>query len=508
MGERRGLEQKQSIGELLAFIRRNLIVLIPVVGIGIGLSVAYALSRPSTFETSAKVLIESPQIPDELARSTASMPTAARLQMIELRLMARDSLATLIEELGLFADLRALSTARKVQLLRDSTRIESISASASPWSQDAGVVAFTISVAMGNAEQAALAANELARNAIAQNLEVRTARAQETLAYFEREERRIAAALTAVEAAVSDLRKANEGSLPEDLEPNRNELARLETSAGEIDRQILELELRRTELQGGTLSGGGIGPSGLSTGESELQRLELELATRRRILGPNHPELRQLQEQVDAVRGLVAAGGAPKDESETDEASALTQRSASRQQQLDQITARLEQLITRQEELAQQRARLEAALVRNPEVEASLHALERQLDQLREQYADVSRRHVEARTGAQLEANRQSERFEILEPALVPEYPVGPNRKKIVVFGAVASGGLAVGLVFLLQMLRPSIYTSSQMERELELRPIVAIALRALYPASGGGASCAGRGFVCSSPSGSGSRPF
>ena len=114
-------------------------------------------------------------------------------------------------------------------------------------------------------------------------------------------------------------------------------------------------------------------------------------------------------------------------------------------------------------------------MVRNPEVEASLHALERQLDQLREQYADVSRRHVEARTGAQLEANRQSERFEILEPALVPEYPVGPNRKKIVVFGAAASGGLAVGLMFLLQMLRPSIYTSSQMERELELRPIVAI---------------------------------
>ena len=332
-------------------------------------------------------------------------------------------------------------------MLRDSTRIESISASASGWNQDAGVVAFTISVSLGNAEQAALTANELARSAIAQNLEVRTARAQETLAYFEGEERRIAAALTAAEAAVSDLRKANEGSLPEDLEPNRSALARLETSAGEIDRQILELELRRTELQGGTLAGG-VGPSGLSTGESELERLELELATRRRVLGPNHPELRRLQEQVDAVRSLVAAGGAPKDASGTDEASALTQRSASRQQQLDQITARLEQLITRQEELAQQRARLEAALVRNPEVEASLHALERQLDQLREQYADVSRRHVEARTGAQLEANRQSERFEILEPALVPEYPVGPNRKKIVVFGAVASGGLAVGLVF------------------------------------------------------------
>ena len=89
LGERRGLELKQSIGELLGLVRRNVIVLIAVVGIGIGLSVAYALSRPSIFETSVKVLIESPQIPDELARSTASMPTAGRLQMIEQRLMAR-----------------------------------------------------------------------------------------------------------------------------------------------------------------------------------------------------------------------------------------------------------------------------------------------------------------------------------------------------------------------------------------------------------------------------------
>ena len=87
-------------------------------------------------------------------------------------------------------------------------------------------MAFTISVSLGNAEQAALVANELARNAIAQNLEVRTARAQETLAYFEEEERRIAAALTAAEAEVSDLKKANEGRLPEDLEPDRDALAR------------------------------------------------------------------------------------------------------------------------------------------------------------------------------------------------------------------------------------------------------------------------------------------
>ena len=111
------------------------------------------------------------------------------------------------------------------------------------------MVAFTITVSLGDAAQAALVANELARNAIAQNLEVRSARAQETLSYFEQEEQRIAAALAEAEAEMSAFKKANEGSLPEDLEPGRDALARLEAADADLDRQILEFELRRTELE-------------------------------------------------------------------------------------------------------------------------------------------------------------------------------------------------------------------------------------------------------------------
>lgn len=465
------MEKKQSIDELLGFVRRNLIAMVAVAAVGTALSVAFAFTRPPVYEASATVLIESQQIPDEMARSTVNVPAAARLRMIEQRLLGRDSLAALVERLGLYAD-TTLSTPRKVDLLRASTRLDSISASSNPWSQESGVVGFEISVALGDAGQAALVANELARGAVAQNVEVRSLRAQETLAYFDAEERRIASALAAAEAALSNFRQANDGSLPEDLEPNRATLARLETSGFEIERQMLELELRRSELEAG-LPGGVTGATtGLSTSESELQRLELELATRRRVLAPNHPDLRRLQQQVDAVRALVASGGA----SETPEdGGTLAPRSASQEQQLEQIAARLQQLSARQRELAGQRRRLEAALVRNPEVEALLHALERQLEQLREQYSDVSRRQVEARTGANLEANQQAERFEILELALVPEYPSSSNRKKIAAFGTIASGGAAVGLALLLQMLRPTLYTSAQMERELDLRPIVAV---------------------------------
>jgi uncharacterized protein involved in exopolysaccharide biosynthesis len=470
------MDQAQSIGDLLGLLRRRFFMLAAIIGVGTAAAAFFAISRPSIYETSAKVLIESQQISDELARSTVNLSAAARLQLIQQRLMARDSLVALIDGLGLFADQPDVSMTRKVELLRASARIDSISASgANPWSNDdAGVVAFTITVALDDAEQAARVANELARSAIAQNLAVRADRARDTLAYFEEEERRIAAALAAAEAEISAFKTANEGALPEDLEPSRDALTRLQSQDIDIDRQLLDLDLRRSELQA-TLSGAapGAGGTGLSASESELQRLEIELATRRRVLGPNHPELRQLQQQLAAVRALVTSAGTEDDPDAG--AGVMAQRSASIRQQVEQISSQIDQLRIRKQALADQAARLQAAVIRNPGVEASLHALERGLEQLRERYTDVARRHAEASTGAQLEANQQSERFEILEPALVPDLPVGPNRMKLVVLGGGASLGLASGLVLLLEMLRPTMRTSAQMQRQLDIRPVVSI---------------------------------
>lgn len=460
--------QEQMIGELWQLARRRWLVVAGIVGLGTLAASGFALTRPSVYETAAKVLIESQQIPDELARSTVTLSTAARLQMIEQRLMARDTVASLIERLGLFPELAALSTSDKVELLRQATRIESIpTPGATPWDSGGGVVAFTITVTLGDPVQAAAVANELAQAAIAQNLEVRFNRARDTLAYFEQEARNTAAALAAAEAELSEFKIAHSGALPEDVEPTRDALNRQQSVESDLDRQILDLETRRSQLEA-TLAGAPGAGGTVSASQAELQRLDLELVTRRKVLAPNHPELRRLQQQRDAVRALVAG------EAKGDDAGDGT-RPASVQGQIDQYGADITDLRARREALRAERGRLEAGLVRNPEVEASLQALERRVTELRERYADVARRQAEARTGAQLETNQQSERFEILETALVPDAPIGPSRLKYVALGVAASGALAAGVVLLIEMLRPSIRTARQMERRLDIRPVVSI---------------------------------
>ncbi|MEM7668400.1 MAG: lipopolysaccharide biosynthesis, partial [Pseudomonadota bacterium] len=108
-------------------------------------------------------------------------------------------------------------------------------------------------------------------------------------------------------------------------------------------------------------------------------------------------------------------------------------------------------------------------------VEMTLGSYFRQREDLQTQLANVVKKRAEAQTGERLEINQQAERFEVIENALVADNPISPNRKKIVAFGSAASLGLAAAIAFLLELLNPAIRTAAQLERKLDLRPVVTI---------------------------------
>jgi hypothetical protein len=63
----------------------------------------------------------------------------------------------------------------------------------------------------------------------------------------------------------------------------------------------------------------------------------------------------------------------------------------------------------------------------------------------------------------------------VIEQAQVPGSPTSPNRPAIAVGGVAGSVGLALGLAILLGLLNPSIRTVGDMERKLEIRPLMTV---------------------------------
>ena len=463
-----------SISEIVGILKRRWLLLGLIAGLGMLATALYAISRQSYYETSATILVEGQQISDELARSTVNLSAAARLQMIQQRLMARDEMVATIEKLGLFADAPKLKMATKVDLLRKATRIESISSAGDGgWGRSDALFAFTIAVQLANPDQAAEVVNEFVRKSITQNMALRAERVRDTLAYFDSEDARVGKALADAEAQITAFKKANEDALPENLEASRSTLNRLSDTARDVSDRIADLEEREAELATVLAVGrSGNTEAGLTPEETELSRLQLELAQKRRVLAPTHPEIRRLEQQVAAVTALLAPK--PRRSVSTDENLGEERRTAT-QRQIEQVRQQIEQLRGQLADLTVQRQDIERAIRRTPEVEVSLGALQRGYAELQDQYSDVARRRAEARTGEQLEANNQSERFEVVESALIPDEPVGPNRKKLVVFGSAVSIGLALGLAMALELLNPALRSTAQMESQLNIRPVVAI---------------------------------
>lgn len=118
---------------------------------------------------------------------------------------------------------------------------------------------------------------------------------------------------------------------------------------------------------------------------------------------------------------------------------------------------------------------IQAALAAAPQVEREFSRLSRELTQLQEQFIIITQRRAEAEMGQMLEARHQSERFEVLETALVPEHPVSPSRKKILAAGIALFMVLGAGIAILLELLNPAIRTAAQLERALGIAPIVSI---------------------------------
>jgi tyrosine-protein kinase Etk/Wzc len=211
---------------------------------------------------------------------------------------------------------------------------------------------------------------------------------------------------------------------------------------------------------------------------TQLTALEAEIAAYRDANRGSLPGVREARQdevaQLDATLRTLDQELAALQSEDSQIRGRETLRATDRRR-LEDITQRLAVLTAQRAPLAERKAALEATIGDTAEVERVLSAYDRQLRQLQDQYTVVSQRMAEAETAQSLATRQQTERFSILERAITPEYPIGSGRKKIAIAGLVGSAAIGFVIAFILDLVTPVVRTSSQMERELNLRPVVAI---------------------------------
>jgi len=221
----------------------------------------------------------------------------------------------------------------------------------------------------------------------------------------------------------------------------------------------------------------------------ELEQAQGQLAEARKRYAPDHPDRVRLEREVASLQTQLAASERSASSSTATTTSPGTSATAPTVAVADadnpayieieaQVSATLNDIKAQADEIAKLRAQAEGYqrdVSLAPAVEKEYRDLMRDYDNAHAKYEEIRSKQVEARTAQDLEANREGERFTLIDPPLAPQEPVSPNRKLIFAAGLILSIGLAAAVLWLLEKIDTTIRTRSDLLRLVGIPPLALV---------------------------------
>lgn len=440
-----------TLSDYLAIAKRR-VRLIAVTFAGVfALGVGVALMIPPVYRSAGTILIESQQIPNDLVQASVTSYAGERIEVIKRRVMTRENLLAIIRKYELFDPPSAkFPASEQVEQIRKAIAVELVQADMRPDGSGPATIAFSIAFEHRKPQTAKAVADDLVRLFVEENVRVRTQRATQTTEFLTQEAEKLKKDVDEIEAKVAKYKEENADALPENVALAMAAMQRVESDLRQVDRDYAAAEdaLRSLDADRGAALMELPAAAAADPARAELLRARAEVARMAAIYTDIHPDLRAARRKVEALEASMPAESA---------APAGSRRSAA----IARIDARGASLRDRQKVLLAQREALRAklsemdlALVRAPQVERGLLTLTRDYQSAQKKYEEIMEKKRTAEISESLEGDQKAERFTILEPPVLPESPIKPNRQKLMALAfmlAVAAAAAAAALVEMLQ---------------------------------------------------------
>jgi uncharacterized protein involved in exopolysaccharide biosynthesis len=475
------------------------------------LSLVVAVMLPSIFQSSATILIEEQQIPQDFVRTTVTGIADERIQSLTQQILSRTKLWDIIKQFNLYVKMRENYTQEEVlDKMRDDIKIEPISvdtlqgrANKSGGRRGGGslsgmTIAFTISYRGREPLTVQKVTGNLASLYLEQNLKDRQEKAETTTKFLEAELKELDDRLEVLGKKLTRFKEAHKGALPElqqfnlaQAERLENEIKALETHlrASQDKKVILEGQLAAVNPDLPLAGGQALDP------KTRLYAAQVELTAMLAKNSENHPDVIKLKKEIVGLEKMVSAQGGQS----SVRRQKLTQLQAELATKEGRLSADHPEVKKLQKEIAKLEKEKEipepavASPVKNPnnpayialvtQIEGTNNEIKmygRQLVDLRDklimfrqrleettkieqEYAallrdyhnahtkhmEVMNKLLEARIGEGMEESQKAEKFTLIDPAAYPEKPVSPKRLLILVGGILLGLSVGAGAVIL-----------------------------------------------------------
>lgn len=517
-------EKEISLSDIRLILRRRykLIAFVSLTIILLGLLVALLL--PAVYRSEAVILIEQQEIPVDLVRSTVTSFADQRIQVISQRVMSSTNLTRVMDEFQLYEHLRDRES-REVVLdrMRRNIRLDMISADVvDPRSgrPSEATIAFSLSFDNPNAQKAQRVTNEIVTLFLNENIKSRTDTAMETTSFLDDEAETLRKSVMDLEDKIAEFKDSNADNRPELESLTRNLMNRTELHLAEVDRRIHEFVQQKIYLESNLAQHEprlpDAGPRGASAIE-QLRATEAALSSAEATYGANHPDVIRLKKQAEGLRIAVE----PEEAREIYEQELAIARSnlhaaienytpehpdvikarnsvkvlenklatipvsldstpnnptyVMLESRLDAANAELDSLYLKREELEAKIDKFTKSLMRIPDAEAEYRALTRDYESAILKYREISAKQMEARLSQNLESERKAEKFTLIEPPLLPEQPVKPNRIAILLLSCMLALFSGIGAAAVAEVLDDRVRSRTDIQAIFNAPPLAHI---------------------------------
>ncbi len=524
-----------SLKSMLSAFQRRQKAFYVTTGVLLAATLATTLLLPAIYRSSATILIEQQEIPQELVRSTITSFADQRIQTITQRVMTSANLWSVIEKHDLYTSERKREPREVViEEMREDIATETISAdvldprSGRPMK---ATIAFRIAYDNEGARKAQAVANELTTLFLKENLKSRTELAEQTETFLKSEAEKLAQRIETLETEIAIFKRENINTLPENTDINMRVADRTETEIEEVDRLLRSLlqqessesaQLQSIEpysvvsMENGDrlMSPQGqlkalqqqrlalvsqysdthptvlridrqidslqreVGDANMDDRDSLQKRREqvqIQLSASQNRYSTDHPDVVKLQRELLALDARLLAHDAgtpePRMARRAPDNPAFIQQKA----HLESVRADISSLRKKRETLVQKLAEFEDRLLNAPGIESSYRELQRDYENASMKYKEIKAKQLEAQLSSALESEQKGEKFTLIEPPLMPEKPVKPNRILFAVLSFIVSIAGGFGIIVLREMLDSSIKNRDHLTELLGVAPLTVI---------------------------------
>jgi polysaccharide biosynthesis transport protein len=426
------------------------------------LGVTAAFMLPAVYRAEARLLVEAPQIPDEMAPTTVRTAAAEILQVINERLTTRDKLIDLARTMNVYdgqpqmdPDKLVIDMAKRIRIIL-------------PGASDLASFV-TVSFDAPTAEMTARVTQKLVDAIVQESITLRTANASQTLEFFQSEVNALNEKLSQLGGKILQLKLDHKDALPDSLEFRRTRQTATQERLRDIERQIAGLQDRRARLveiyeKTGSTASMEDAPNNQVL---RIQQLEEALAEAKSIYAEDHPKVRLIEAQIATIKRSAQF------DIVSDDPGADTMTSYDLQ--LADLDGQITFLNDDKAAVEAEMAALQASIDATPGNAIELDVLQRDYENIQLQYNTAVARLSEAATGDRIESLSKGQRITIVEPPVVPAQPAKPNRKMIAAGGVGAGLVAGLALVFLLEWMNRSIERPVDLVKALGITPLATI---------------------------------